>query len=47
MVEASSGNADLVAKLKQMGDWHRSAIISDTKEVVAQNECPLLPDEIE
>jgi hypothetical protein len=45
MVEA--GNAQLTQLLQGEQDWSRSAIFTDTKEIIASKNCTLLPDEIE
>jgi hypothetical protein len=45
MVEA--GNAGLSALLAAEKDWARSAIFTDTKEIVASHDCNILPDELE
>ena len=49
MVEAvgSSAGAELLVKLQAETDWNMSSIFTDKKEVITQNNCPLLDDEIE
>jgi hypothetical protein len=44
MVESSA--QELLSKLQQEKDWHRSAIFTDKGEVITGNKCTLLPDEI-
>ena len=47
MVESQSTPvSELLAKLQQEKDWHRSAIFTDKGTVLVQNKCTLLPDEI-
>ena len=44
MVEAGS---DLASKLRTEPDWHRSIVFTDKKQVLANNNNELLPDELE
>ncbi len=37
---------ELVTKLQQEKDWHKSTIFTDKGEVIASNKCQLLQDEI-
>ena len=47
MVESQSTPVtELLSKLQQEKDWHRSAIFTDKGAVLVQNKCTLLPDEI-
>ena len=47
MVESSAlSQAELVQKLQQEKDWHRSAVFSDKGKIIAANKCNLLPEEI-
>ena len=47
MVEASGqSGADVLAKLQKEGDWNKSAIFTDTEEIITENQCKVLPDEI-
>jgi hypothetical protein len=48
MVEAGGANSGQLAELlRAEGDWHRAAIFTDTKQVIASRDCNLLPDELE
>ena len=38
---------NLIDKLKEEKDWHKSCIFTSKKEVVADNGCELLDDEID
>lgn len=45
MVEA--GNSSLTELLAAEKDWARACIFTDTKQMVANNQCNVLPDELE
>ena len=48
MVDANGQTAaDILAKLQKEEDWHKAAIFTDTKEMIAENQCSVLPDEVE
>ena len=47
MVESSSTSvAELLQRLQQEKDWHKSAIFTDRGQIIAANKATLLPDEI-
>ena len=47
MVEASMTSvADLLSRLQQEKDWHKSAIFTDKSQILVANKAVLLPDEV-
>ena len=47
MVESRAlTSQEIVQRLQQEKDWHRSAVFTDKGQVLAANKCSLLPDEI-
>ena len=48
MVEAGgASSAQLTSLLQAEQDWARAAIFTDTKDVIANRDCNILPDELE
>ena len=48
MVDAGgAGSAQLNSLLQAEQDWNRAAIFTDTKEIIANRDCQILPDELE
>ena len=41
-----SSFSDLLTKLQGEKDWHRSAIFTESGEIITTNKCTLLPEEI-
>lgn len=48
MVEAGSPSSQQLTTLLQgEQDWARAAIFTDTKDIIANRDCNILPDELE
>ena len=49
MVEAggAAGSEQLTGLLNAEQDWARAAIFTDTKQMIANRGCNILPDELE
>ena len=47
MVESSAlTSQEIVQRLQQEKDWHRSAVFTDKGQILSANKCNLLPEEI-